>query len=230
MLKIKYLLFVLVAFFALTACSNNKEHTSDSWQEEVLFASECGLDGLQCCVNEETLCLYEQECCVDPNDSNSTYCADTCNFGEENTFCREFDPKCNTGSVCFKGYCQLAGGNKQPCFLDESCSDGFVCGDGICVECGLAGNPCCESELECINKDKLDNSRTECVFGSCVECGYASKPACQTEPACNLGHLKNNISCLLCGSYNQPCCRSIDDGSLFCDNEKNLTCQSGFCL
>jgi len=224
-------LSLFLILFILSACSNKTSVSNDNWKKEVLFASECGLDGLQCCLNEETLCLYEQECCTDPNDSSSTYCSDKCNFGEPNTFCRDTEPKCDEGSVCYEGYCQLAGDNSQPCFSDGTCREGSVCGDGVCVECGLTGNPCCDNnEYKCKNENVFDNSRTDCINDVCVECGYASKSVCQNQPFCNPGHLQNNTSCLLCGGSNQPCCKSQEENILFCNDGDNLTCESGFCL
>lgn len=231
MVKRKYLLFLLLPIFILSACSSKTNLSDNSWEEEVLFASECGHDGLQCCLNEDVLCLYEQECCIDPNDPNSTYCADTCDFGKENTFCRDINPQCDEGAVCYESYCRLAGGDSQPCFLDGACREGSVCGNGICVECGLAGNPCCENnKFKCKNENNSDNARTDCIAGICQDCGYASKLVCSSEPNCNSGHLQNNNTCLLCGGYNQPCCRSLDNDIPYCDDEDNFGCQSGFCL
>lgn len=231
MVKGKYLLFLFLPIFVLSACSNNKGLTDSSWEEEVLFASECGYDGLQCCVDEDNPCLYEQECCIDPNDSNSTYCADTCDFGKANTFCKKTNPQCDGETVCYEGYCRLAGGNNEPCFLNGSCKEGSVCSGGVCLECGLAGNPCCEnSEPKCRNENNFDNSRTDCIKNICLECGHRSKSVCLSEPSCNPGHLQNNNTCLLCGAYNQPCCKSVEDKVFYCDDIDSLSCQSGFCL
>lgn len=225
------LLFLVIILLFLSACSEKSKPIDNSWQKEILYASECGYDGLQCCVDTETPCLYEQECCVDPNDPASTYCSDSCDFGKPNTFCRNTEPKCDEGAVCFDGYCQTAGGNNQPCFSDSSCKEGSVCGNGICVECGLVGNPCCSDpdKYQCQDQDKFDNSRTDCVAGVCIECGNSSKPVCLSEPFCNDRNLENNSICLSCGGYNQPCCK-IDDKNIDpCSEENNLECISGFC-
>ncbi len=227
----KKFLFLLLILLTFSACSNKAEVSDSAWQDEILFASECGLDGLQCCIGDGSPCLYEQKCCVDPNDLASTYCSDDCSFGEPNTFCRELEPKCDDGAVCFNGYCQTAGGDNQPCFADGNCDEGSVCGNGVCVECGLAGNPCCggDDNLECKNENFTDKGRTDCISSICLECGSASEPSCQTEPACNPGHLENNGTCLLCGGYNQPCCKVEDEGDSLCGGDEDLSCVSGFC-
>ncbi|MDA3840490.1 MAG: hypothetical protein PF572_05335 [Patescibacteria group bacterium] len=227
----KKLLFLVIILLVFSACSRKTEVSDIAWQDEILFASECGMDGLQCCMEEEEPCQYEQECCVDPNDPASTYCADECSFGEPNTFCRASDSKCDEGAVCSGGYCQIAGGDNQPCFYDGTCGEGSVCGNGICVECGLAGNPCCEgiSEYECENENMDNGERTDCIASVCLKCGSASEPSCLDEPNCNPGHLQNNSTCLLCGGYNQPCCQGEDGGDSFCWEKENLSCSSGFC-
>lgn len=227
MYKRTKIIFIFLFLLTLSSCTKDAKVSENDWQNEVLFATECGHDGLQCCVGEDSLCLYGQECCVDPNDPNATYCADTCTYGAPNTFCRNEDPKCDDGSVCYEGYCQIAGGNGQPCFENEICNEASICSDGICVECGLANNPCCDDkEYSCKNENNLDNTRTDCIGGRCVKCGYASESACETEPFCNPNHLKNNNICLLCGADNKPCC--YKEGESFCND--GLECQSGFCF
>lgn len=223
----RFFIFLLLAPFVLSACQEKKEISNDSWKDEVLFASECGLEGLQCCVGDEDPCLYGLECCADPNDPEMTYCAEECSFGSPNTFCRASEPRCDTGSVCFDGYCQLAGGDGQPCYNDGSCDEGVVCGDGVCVECGLPGNPCCaDAEYACRDGNPSEPGRTACLDNICRECGFGGRTVCPQEPYCNKGHLNNNDKCLACGAYNQACCRD-DEGGFYCNED--LVCASGFC-
>jgi len=221
------IVFIFLFLLTLSACAEDTKVSEDNWQNEVIFATECGHDGQQCCIDEDSPCLYEQECCVDPNDPKATYCAESCSFGEPNTFCRDTEPKCNETSVCYDGYCQIAGGNNQPCFLDGKCKNGAVCFDGLCVQCGLPGNPCCDDgEYKCKNEKVFDKTRTDCIEGVCVECGYATKKTCLSEPSCNPNHLENNNFCLMCGEENKPCCR--DDNQVFC--KEGFECMSGFCI
>ncbi|PLX21008.1 hypothetical protein C0584_04460 [Candidatus Parcubacteria bacterium] len=228
MIKRKKIIILLLLAFLVSGCSRNIETSDDNWQDEVLFASECGLDGLQCCQDSGPECIYGQACCVDPNDPKLTYCADECVFGSPNTFCRAEDPKCDEGSVCLNSYCQKAGGDKQPCYKDGSCNGGSVCDGVYCVECGLPGNPCCENEVtyKCVSENNFDESRTACFENNCLECGHSSGIACPEDPFCNSGHLNNNNTCLKCGNYNQPCCQEGNQ----CPGSENLSCQSGFCL
>ena len=51
---------------------NGGESEEIAWQDEVLLASECGMDGLPCCRKGDP-CLYGQVCCTDPNNMKRNY-------------------------------------------------------------------------------------------------------------------------------------------------------------
>lgn len=230
MMRKKLIIYTFLIFlFFLTACSKKTEVLDSSWEAEVLYASECGYDGLQCCVDAETPCLYEQSCCVDPNNPSSTYCASECAYGERDTFCRDTEPKCDENMVCYNGFCKEAGHKNQPCLSEGTCDDGLVCNGSLCVLCGISGNPCCQDNtgVKCFDEGVLDNTRTSCINNYCRDCGYSQLLTCPDDPACNEGHLKNNNICLSCGNFNQPCCQESVSGYQCKGN--NLTCANGFC-
>jgi len=210
----------------LSACSfNGDKEKNNNWQNEVLFASECGLSGMQCCQSEEA-CKYGNVCCINPNNIEENYCDSECSLGLEDKFCRDSEPKCDTGMACYQGKCQFSGGENQPCDdSDPECDDDLICYNGLCLKCGLSGNPCCENTLLCDGLGVFDKNRTECLNDMCQPCGFVGKKACQNEPHCNIGNLNNNNYCLQCGVLNTPCCKN--GKNVFCDN--GLVCNLGFC-
>jgi hypothetical protein len=219
--KTIYIFFSLFLIVFLSGCSFKKEVKEDiSWEEEVLMAEECGMDGLKCCV-EDPVCRYGQNCCEALDGSQQNYCADSCDFGTQNNFCRKDNPKCDEDLVCFDSYCLSCGEEDELCCENNLCDNDLVCHNNKCVSCGLSGNPCCESAL-CSNEDL----RLECNKGICQECGFSGKSICANEPFCNLGHLQNNNVCLECGKINLPCC-DIKDNIISC--EDGLVCDKGFC-
>lgn len=224
MQKKLFLLFLslFLGVFIISGCSLRKEHVSenkDSWEDDVLMAKECGMDGLRCCT-EDPACYYGQICCTSPDGTNKNYCADSCDFGTQNNFCRSDDPMCDEGFVCSDSYCLECGGENKLCCEDNLCHDDLVCHNNKCVPCGLPGNPCCDGSCS-------ENSRMECVNNICQECGFGGKNICQNKPFCNPGHLENNKLCLECGKLNLPCC-DIEVGDMEACAD-GLICQKGFC-
>ncbi len=205
---------------------------SDNWQEQVLWAQECGEAGIACCADRDPACSYGLNCCSDPNDAGRNVCLDDCGCGALDKFCCSDDPHCQAGLACADGFCKPCGQADQPCcYADTACYGGLVCdNDKICVECGVAGNPCCAGDPGCLTENNFDNSRTECRNGTCVRCGSDNNIACQNAPACNQEHLLNNNFCLACGEYNQPCCNELSGAGFACDPSQGLECQLGFCI
>lgn len=226
-----YILFFCL-IFCLAACKNQSNQASDDdWESEVLWAEECGQDGLSCCLNEEPSCKFGQTCCVSPGDPSQTYCADECRFGELDEFCRAEEPECNEFLVCADyGRCAPCGGEEQACCLgDQVCEEDLVCNGKICETCGLAGNVCCKEGLACLDQDKRDKERTECQINNiCSYCGSQRRIACQAEPRCNKNHLLNSEQCYPCGEINQPCCQD-KGGTSYCNHIKGFECHLGFC-
>jgi len=233
-LKIVCLLIFCFSLAGLsTGCVKQKTTTiaeEDEWEEEILYARECGMDGLPCCQNSDQPCLYAQQCCVDPNNPDRNHCKDECSCGVKGAFCCGSDPQCGDGLACFAGYCVECGGISDPC-CDTSlaCEGDLVCNKEICTVCGTPGNPCCTTGIACKNQEKRDHNRTECRSGVCIYCGANSKIACQFEPACVPAHLFNNDFCYPCGGANQPCCNESSGVLYDCDQEKELVCELGFC-
>jgi hypothetical protein len=226
------IVFILIILILLNGCSLKQpaKKGDGSWQNEVLWAQECGMDGLPCCPNKEQPCLYNQVCCQDPNNAKNNYCAESCQFGQEKTFCRQNEPKCDPGLACVDSRCTLCGKDKQACCNgNEPCQNDLICYQEKCVKCGLSGNPCCTAGQACLNQDKRDGTRNECYNNVCVFCGANSGIVCHSEPKCNQGHLLNNGFCLPCGSYNQPCCDQAAGMDYECDPTQNLNCLLGFC-
>jgi hypothetical protein len=231
------------AVFAVisTACSmgNNQYFTGqDDWENEVLLASECGLDGLRCCADEDPSCKYGQECCVSPLDPERNQCRDDCRCGIEYGYCCIGDEPCQDGLACADGVCLSCGNNGDPCCDGESCAGGLVCHANTCVECGLPGNPCCVEEQvlmerrefdKCRGEDRTDAVRAKCIEGICIYCGSEGKAACPDEPACLPYNLLNNGFCYKCGGLNLPCCAAGEDTAYDCDANAGLSCQLGFC-
>lgn len=228
----KLLLLVILTIF-LSSCSlptNRKKNDDSGWKDEVLWAQECGMDGLPCCKNTDQPCQYGQSCCVSQTDERSDYCADTCEYGKEKTFCRKEDPKCDSGFVCAADKCEKCGDeNESCCQTGEKCAADLICHNDKCLSCGLGGNPCCAVEPNCKNKVARDRSRTECMNGICTYCGSSNAIGCLSEPYCNKGHLLNNDFCLPCGGYNQPCCDEATEIGYECNPSEDLTCILGFC-
>lgn len=226
-MKCKYWLLILCLLF-LAGCSKQKAENDDtSWEDEVLVAQDCGMDGLQCCTKGDTPCLYGQNCCVDPNDSKRNACFDECICGVEGRFCCA-DQKCGDGLACVQGDCVKCGQNNEACCEGDKCEGGLLCYQGKCAECGLTGNPCCDKEEACKDQGKSDVLRSECSDGICLLCGSNENRACKTEPNCIAGHLFNNDICYHCGGANQPCC-DLKNSKSECSKELNLKCVLGFC-
>jgi len=217
--KIVFIFLVLfLSIFVVSGCILKKEplvQDEDSWENEVLEAKECGMDGLMCCENDPA-CYYGQVCCASPDNPKKNYCADSCDFGEENKFCRKDDPKCNSGFICSEDYCVQCGEENELCCSQDICSDDLICYQSHCVKCGLSGNPCCGDICS------QDKNRLECNNGICKECGFGGKPKCKEKPFCDIYHLENNGLCLECGKENLPCC--LNDKC-----QSNLKCVKGFC-
>jgi len=222
----KRLIIVLLFFVIIfSSCTFGKVKDDQSWKNEVLVVSECGMDGLSCCLGEETLCLYEQECCYDPRNVKNTYCAESCEQGVLNSFCR-IEGGCNDGLACRNGRCFEAGGENEPCLEESKCEEGLVCYKENCVVCGLVSNPCCkDSDYPCLENDR-NKERIECIFGTCQKCGTDSLNACPSEPFCEKFNLLNNNKCLGCGEFNKPCCSAEEGGEACIDG---LECKLGFC-
>jgi hypothetical protein len=227
-IKAKWLFFSIILLFGLSACSlNNKqsgEDSNDNWENEVLLAEECGFDGLKCCDNEEEQCKFGQSCCVNPVNPEDNYCADVCEFGLENTFCRNEEPLCDSGLTCKNSRCLPCGYDGDYCCGGDACNNELICFNEYCTRCGQKDGPCCESSPLCVNEDDRGRIRTECQNGICRACGYGGTPGCENEPFCNPENLLNNDYCLQCGKQNQPCCEDK-----ICTDTK-LECRSGFCL
>ncbi len=223
MKRLKISSVIILLAFTLSGCFLNKEEdkNNNDWQNEILMAQECGMDGLPCCLDKDPSCFYGQQCCVDPNNPTHTACRDECTCGHSEEFCCE-NNQCEDGLVCRDGYCVECGNKEEPCCLNDECQEGLVCYQNECVECGLPGNPCCSEGKACLGEGKLDDTRTECEEDICVLCGFSGQKACVGEPFCNPHNLLNNGICYHCGGYNQPCCENQ-----FCD--KGLQCKLGFC-
>ena len=221
------LIFGIVFLFLFSACGvkNQSIQNSDDWKDEVLYADECGFDGLRCCDDSEQPCKFGQNCCVNPGNKKENYCAESCDFGKENTFCRNENPVCDIDLTCENSRCLPCGGEDQFCCQTQDfCKNSLICFNNKCVSCGQAGYPCCDSGLACLKQDNRGNTRTECGNGICRACGYGGTEACESEPFCNSGTLNSNGVCYQCGGLNQPCC---DEKS--CNTEEALVCELGFC-
>lgn len=233
-LKAKVIVLALSAVFVLgvSGCTfgNDSEAGYNSWERDVLMASECGMDGLPCCKEKEPSCQYGQSCCRDPRNQERTYCADSCECGKKNAFCCEDDPACGYGLACANHRCVDCGGRDEPVCAEEDnrCEDGLVAHKGKCVECGRAGNPCCRTGAECKDQESINEQHTECRNGVCIECGTHGNPACKHE-GCLDGHLSNGGMCFLCGGLNEACCKDEFTDNKGCNPLKGLYCEKGFC-
>lgn len=227
------LIFCFSLVLINSGCIRQKTITiaeEDEWEEQVLFARECGMDGLPCCDNKDQPCLYAQQCCVDQANPDRNHCKDECDCGVKGAFCCASDPICGDSLACFAGYCVECGGISDPCCdVGKACNNDLVCDKKICAICGLPGNPCCTTGIVCKNQEKRDASRTECREGVCIYCGSSGKISCQAEPICALAHLLNNNFCYSCGRANQPCCNKLSGVDYDCDPALELVCELGFC-
>jgi hypothetical protein len=234
-------LLIFFVFF-LSGCQNsflnkflNKTPVEDDWENDVLLAQDCGMDGLKCCPDREPSCFYGQQCCTDPNNPERNVCLDDCTCGQKDRFCCLQEPKCKEGLGCSPdGYCVEGGNEDQPCrSRGQKCNDGLICFQEKCVKCGLPGNPCCESEPVCLDEQVKDSSRTECYDNGrekiCAYCGSDGKIPCQEPPACLPGHILNSGQCWRCGGFNQPCCNQSAGVKYECDPKLDLKCELGFC-
>jgi len=222
--KIKIIIPVIFLLL-ITGCGNNVPTGNE--KPEVLLATDCGQDKLQCCQTEPK-CLYAQACCPDPNNPKRDYCSDTCTFGKKDEFCRKDEPKCDDGFVCTAdGYCKACGQKGELCCGGDKCGDGSVCHNNKCVECGLDGNPCC-AENKCGNDNKIDDSHNECLSGICNKCGAAT--TCAGTMKCLPGYLYNNDSCFQCGESSQPCCDKLSGKPYDCNPKNYVHCYKGFCM
>ena len=74
--NVKQLAIVGLVAILFSGCAKQDNTVKKSdWENDVLWAQDCGMDGLSCC-DSETPCFYEQQCCVSPSDPGVNYCAD----------------------------------------------------------------------------------------------------------------------------------------------------------
>jgi hypothetical protein len=230
-MKYKCFVVIFLLLILLPGCllKKDKNISSNDWQNEVLMAQECGLDGLPCCVDKNKPCQYELNCCVNPTDNKQNYCATKCEFGTKDQFCRTSNPFCDEGLSCAESYCKPCGEKNNVCCTDNKCNNDLVCHQNKCVECGIPNNPCCTKGKACQNEEKKNENRSECQNNICILCGTENELACQKEPLCNKGNLLNNNVCYLCGGFNQPCCQKGELNNYECDESAGLRCDLGFC-
>ncbi len=196
----KYKALALIFILFLSGCAGGEKVDNDEeWNTDVLIAQDCGMDGLQCCLDQEPQCQFGQTCCFAPNNPEIHYCADECDFGKKKMPCRLEGPVCDEGLGCKQDYC---------------------------VECGESGNPCCQEEVKCKNQESLSSERAECINNICTNCGADGEVACPNQLKCLEGNLLNNDFCFRCGGLNRPCCKN-EDNSMGCD--ESLECNFGFC-
>ena len=221
----------LLFFLLLSGCAKDSAYQAeDDWEDEVLRAQDCGMDGLQCCLNKDEPCFYGQICCIDPKNSKRNYCADDCVLGKLDSFCRVSEDECDSGLSCLNGKCVVCGNENEPCCSSgNSCNNDLICYSNQCLQCGLAGHPCCVNEPACFDQEKDDASRTECRNKACVFCGSGGGIACQSKPYCLSRHLLSNGNCYKCGGFNQPCCATSTENDFVCDTNLELECELGFC-
>ena len=108
-------LSLVLGIFIFSGCSLKKAivlENQDSWEDEILMAQECGMDRLKCC-DDDPACYYGQICCTAPDGSGKNYCADSCDFGIKNSFCRKDNSFCDQELVCSNSFC-LNCGDKFP--------------------------------------------------------------------------------------------------------------------
>jgi hypothetical protein len=228
-MKFKFILLLGVCALFLNACAQDKS-SEDSWKNDVLLANECGSDGLPCCVHSDSFCRYNQQCCYDPSGGGANYCADNCDFGKINQFCRKDEPKCDDEMACYGNFCKLAGGEGEPCRAQGTpCNDALVCYNGLCSTCGNSDQPCCQGDIRCFAGKKEAGLRMDCQEGLCKVCGTQGNPACFSAPVCDKGNLLNNGFCFPCGGLHQPCCEKNEKSDSCGDIGGELRCNLGFC-
>jgi hypothetical protein len=215
------MIFLLV--FLLFGCGNQENKNSEDWKKEVLYATECGFDGLACCIDKEPACLYGQVCCPNPADPSKSNCFEDCSCGTAGKFCCPGENPCGENLACHEGFCADCGGLGEVCCLGGSCGQNGACHLGKCVLCGLPGNPCCADDPECAESD--DGRFSECRSGLCSYCGSQGHAACLGEPYCQPNNLLNNCVCFSCGGADEPCCG--EDAGSGC--KSGLECKLGFC-
>lgn len=225
----KVIILALFFVFSVTACSINLEKSKEvtDWEDEVLLVQNCGLSGLSCCLDQDEKCESGQECCFDPNNSNINECATECACGEKNTYCCE-NNSCQDELICSGGRCTECGENNEICCGDDLCSENLLCFENKCVECGKADTPCCKDDVQC-EKNVESESRILCIDEVCKNCGRDGKILCPQDPECDSSFFSNNNICMQCGSFNQPCCKIINENDTACNKELKLTCVQGFC-
>lgn len=222
-IKIIFLSFLLI--LTLSACASKEEARTGRQVPEVLLASDCGFDKLQCCKTEPA-CTFGQQCCTDPNNSGLNYCADDCSCGENEEFCCAGN-KCNGHGVCEHGICQACGGKDQLCCqTGEACFPGLACQNGNCAVCGIEGGPCCPDNEKCL---AAKGERAQCVDNVCQKCGYDGHKTCLEGDKCLKGQLLSGKTCERCGENNQPCCDENSGAEFVCNPDKGLKCKLGFC-
>lgn len=225
--KTKIIILAIFFVFSLSACSFDFQKTEEisDWEDEILMAQECGLEGLSCCLNNDSPCEADLQCCFDPNNPTINVCSSDCECGVKDFFCCE-NEKCGDNLSCSDGYCLECGEKGDLCCDDNDvqCGDGLLCHLGYCRECGELDSPCCSEEPLCKYSEGKDELRMECFENICKNCGRADFRGCREGSACDEGFFLNNEFCMQCGGYNQPCCA----GS--CNAELDLTCVYGFCV
>ena len=228
-LKGGFRLFLLLALL-LAGCARKTPvpDTNVSWQNEVKYASECGLDGLRCCTDTQPQCLYNQQCCVNPENSSDDLCADDCTCGKAKNFCCPGE-KCDPGLACAGSRCVKCGGADEPCCGNNDCRDDLICYRNKCVACGVAGNPCCSNPPACPVGADTDGQRIECISDLCRYCGSNGNTTCLSVPICDTKQLANNGRCFACGGFNNPCCDRAFEIGYDCDPQSGLVCKLGFC-
>ncbi len=205
-----------------------------NWQDDIVMAKDCGMDGLRCCVDQDPACYYGMTCCSDPNNSGVNMCAESCECGQEDTFCCA-NNTCDNGLVCVNGKCRVCGhegeyccAGAEKCITKNNAKNDLVCYKNQCVRCGLPNNPCCGKTLSCVGKNAPDKTRAECRNNICRLCGANGEDACRDGNPCNDKHLLNNNKCLPCGDENQPCCQNEDKAGVC--NKASMVCHLGFCV
>ena len=221
-------LFLLLALL-FTGCAQKAlvPDNNVSWQNEVKYATECGMDGLRCCTDTDPSCLYNQQCCVNPDNPNDNFCSDDCTCGQEKKFCCP-GGKCETGLSCLDSRCVKCGEKNEPCCGNSICDGNLLCYQGKCVPCGLTNNPCCGLEPLCAGGE-IGSGRVECLNDLCRLCGANGNVACSSDPKCDKKQLANNGICLACGEFNNPCCNEGSRVGFDCNPASGLVCKLGFC-
>lgn len=226
----KVIILAIFLVLQLSGCSSIFEKSKEvtDWEDEVLMARECGIEGLPCCLDNEEPCEINTTCCFDPNNSDNHECASKCTCGERNNFCCEGNT-CGEALACVDNRCKDCGAEGEVCCADNICDDSFLCHQGTCVACGNPNTPCCEGKNKCV-KPTDNEARIECISDICKNCGRDGNTPCVTEPFCDQRFFESNNLCHQCGGFNQPCCVLTKESDYICNKEENLSCVDGFCL